>query len=188
MLGGPTWEVKLGRRDSKTASFTTANGGAIPPPQSSLTNLINTFRAVGLSTNDMVALSGAHTIGMAQCTNFRPHVYNDSNIDPLFAVLRRSHCPLSPGFGDNNLEPLDVTTPTHFDNHYYTNLVRQQGLLHSDQQLLSSGYTSSLVERYSVNTPSFYADFAAAMVKMGDIRPLTGVNGEIRKNCRVVNL
>ncbi|KAM0051129.1 putative peroxidase [Helianthus debilis subsp. tardiflorus] len=186
-LGGPTWEVKLGRRDSKTASFAAANGGAIPSPQSSLTNLINTFRAVGLSAHDMVALSGAHTIGQSRCTSFRAHIYNDSNIDPLFAILRQSNCPRSPGSGDNNLAPLDISTPTRFDNHYYKNLIMHQGLLHSDQQLLSGGFTGSLVERYSVNPMSFRVDFAAAMVNMGDIRPLTGANGEIRKNCRVVN-
>jgi Peroxidase len=49
--------VKLGRRDSKTASLTKANND-IPPPTSSLSNLISKFAAQGLSTNDMVALSG----------------------------------------------------------------------------------------------------------------------------------
>lgn len=57
-LGGPNWEVKLGRRDSKTASLSAANSGSIPPPTSSLSNLINRFQAQGLSTRDMVALSG----------------------------------------------------------------------------------------------------------------------------------
>lgn len=57
-LGGPYWKVKLGRRDSKTASFNDASNGAIPPPFSTLANLINRFKAQGLSTKDMVALSG----------------------------------------------------------------------------------------------------------------------------------
>ncbi|KAI3682530.1 hypothetical protein L1987_82572 [Smallanthus sonchifolius] len=186
-LGGPTWKVKLGRRDSKTASFSAANGGAIPPPTSSLDNLINTFRAVGLSANDMVALVGAHTIGKARCTSFKARVYNESNIDPLFAILRQSNCPPSTGSGDNNLAPLDVITPDRFDNHYYKNLIRKQGLLHSDQQVYGGGSTDSLVEQYSRNPLSFNMDFASAIVKMGDIRPLTGANGEIRRNCRVVN-
>ena len=57
-LGGPKWDVKLGRRDSKTASLSAANSGVIPPPTSTLSNLINRFKAKGLSTKDMVALSG----------------------------------------------------------------------------------------------------------------------------------
>lgn len=57
-LGGPDWKVKLGRRDSKTASLAAANSGVIPPPSSTLTNLIKRFQAHGLSARDMVALSG----------------------------------------------------------------------------------------------------------------------------------
>ncbi|KAI3682528.1 hypothetical protein L1987_82570 [Smallanthus sonchifolius] len=158
-----------------------------PPPTSSLNNLTTTFQAVGLSTNEMVALTGAHNIGKAQCINFRVRVYNESNIDPLFAVIRQSHCPPSTGSGDNNLAPLDVRTPARFDNLYYKNLIRQQGLLHSDQQLHSGGSTDSLMEQYGREPVSFKIDFAAAIVKMGDIRPLTGADGEIRRNCRVVN-
>ncbi|KAK6927181.1 hypothetical protein RJ641_008900, partial [Dillenia turbinata] len=37
-LGGPSWNVKLGRRDSKTASFSKANSGVIPPLTSTLNN------------------------------------------------------------------------------------------------------------------------------------------------------
>lgn len=57
-LGGPKWDVKVGRRDSKTASLSAANSGVIPPPTSTLNNLINRFQARGLSTRDMVVLSG----------------------------------------------------------------------------------------------------------------------------------
>ncbi|GMN70820.1 hypothetical protein TIFTF001_054538, partial [Ficus carica] len=57
ILGGPNYKVKLGRRDSKTASFSAANSGVIPPPTSTLSNLINRFRNKGLSEKDMVALS-----------------------------------------------------------------------------------------------------------------------------------
>ena len=56
-LGGPYWNVKLGRRDSRTASQAAANN-SIPPPTSSLSALISSFSRVGLSAKDMVALSG----------------------------------------------------------------------------------------------------------------------------------
>ncbi|XP_076929258.1 peroxidase 4-like [Bidens hawaiensis] len=186
-LGGPEWTVKLGRRDSKSASFSAANSGVIPPPTSTLNNLINRFQAVGLSAKDMVALSGSHTIGQARCTTFRARVYNESNIDANFAKSRQANCPSRSGSGDNNIAPLDLKTPTYFDNNYYGNLISQKGLLHSDQILHNGGSTDSLVEQYNKNPESFFKDFAAAMVKMGDIRPLTGSNGEIRKNCRVPN-
>ncbi|KAJ4828910.1 hypothetical protein Tsubulata_008080 [Turnera subulata] len=185
ILGGPNWDVKLGRRDSKTASFSAANSGVIPPPTSTLSNLINRFQAKGLSTKDMVALSGSHTIGQARCTTFRARIYNETNLDSSLARTRRNSCPTSSG--DNNLAPLDAVTPTQFDNNYYKNLINQKGLLHSDQVLFSGGSADSLVRTYSSNPGTFEADFAAAMIKMGDIDPLTGSSGEIRKKCNVPN-
>ena len=56
-LGGPNWNVKLGRRDSRTANKTLATNN-LPSPASSLQILISKFAAQGLSTKDMVALSG----------------------------------------------------------------------------------------------------------------------------------
>ncbi|KAB1225697.1 Peroxidase 4 [Morella rubra] len=183
-LGGPNWDVKVGRRDSKTASFSAANniGVNIPPPTFSATQLINRFKAKGLSAKDMVALSGAHTIGQARCLSFRDHIYNDSNIDSSFAKTRRSQCPKNTD-GRKVLAPLDLQTPTHFDNKYYKNLLSKKGLLHSDQQLYNGGSTDSLVKTYSNNGETFFKDFVTAMIKMGDIDPLTGSSGEIRKNC-----
>ncbi|CAN1349013.1 Peroxidase 52 [Linum perenne] len=62
LLGGPSWNVKLGRRDARTASQSAANNG-IPPPTSNLNRLSSRFNALGLSNRDLVALSGSHTIG-----------------------------------------------------------------------------------------------------------------------------
>jgi hypothetical protein len=181
--GGPSWTVPLGRRDARTASQSAANS-QIPSPASSLATLISMFSAKGLSAGDMTALSGGHTIGFARCTTFRNRIYNDTNIDASFATTRRASCPASGG--DATLAPLDGTQ-TRFDNNYYTNLVARRGLLHSDQELFNGGSQDALVRTYSTNGATFARDFAAAMVKMGNISPLTGRNGEIRRNCRVVN-
>ncbi|KAK6135728.1 hypothetical protein DH2020_030508 [Rehmannia glutinosa] len=183
ILGGPDWNVKLGRRDSRTASRSAANNG-IPAPTSNLNALISRFNALGLSTKDLVALSGSHTIGQARCTSFRARIYNESNLDTSLAQTRRGNCPRATGSGDNNLAPLDLQTPTKFDNSYFKNLVNRRGLLHSDQQLFNGGSTDSIVRTYSNSPNTFESDFAAAMIKMGDISPLTGSKGEIRKNCR----
>ncbi|KAK2386617.1 peroxidase P7 [Trifolium repens] len=187
ILGGPFWNVKVGRRDSRTANFNAANTGVIPPPTSNLNNLISTFKAQGLSAKDMVALSGAHTIGKSRCTSFRNHIYNDSNIDTTFAKIRQKNCPKKSGSGDNNLANLDFRTPTYFDNNYYKNLIIKRGLLHSDQVLFNGGSTDSLVKTYSQNDKAFDSDFVAAIIKMGNNKPLTGKQGEIRKNCRRLN-
>ncbi|KAJ7965111.1 Peroxidase [Quillaja saponaria] len=186
ILGGPNWNVKLGRRDAKTASQAAANNN-IPPPTSNLNQLISRFNALGLSTKDLVALAGSHTIGQARCTNFRARIYNETNIDSSFSQTRRSNCPRTSGSGDNNLAPLDLQTPTAFDNNYFKNLIQNRGLLHSDQQLFNGGSTDSIVRTYSNMPNSFTSDFVNAIIKMGDIKPLTGSQGEVRKNCRRVN-
>ncbi|EOA12553.1 hypothetical protein CARUB_v10026803mg [Capsella rubella] len=187
LLGGPGWSVKLGRRDSTTANFAAANSGVIPSPASTLNNLINRFRAQGLSTRDMVVLSGAHTIGKAKCVTFRNRIYNESNINPSFAMSRRKSCPAANGSGDNKVANLDVRSPEMFDHSYYKQLLGNKGLLTSDQVLFNNGPTDSLVVAYSHSLRAFHRDFARAMVKMGDISPLTGSNGQIRHNCRRPN-
>lgn len=131
--------------------------------------------------------AGAHTIGKARCISFRAHIYNDSDIDNSFAKTRRANCPSKSGSGDNNLAPLDFETDTEFDNYYYKNLIIKKGLLHSDQELFNGGSADSQVKSYANSESTFFSDFTAAMINMGDITPLTGSNGEIRKNCRKIN-
>ncbi|XP_021904127.1 peroxidase 4-like isoform X2 [Carica papaya] len=187
-LGGPYWDVKLGRRDAMSASQAAANT-SIPPPTSNLTQLISSFTSRGLSITDMVALTGGHTIGRARCRNYRARIYNEPNIDMSFSRTRRCRCPRSNMTGNNNLAPVDYQTPGVFDNSFFKNLVNNKGLLHSDQQLYNhgAGPTDSIVLTYSYEPSTFASDFAAAMIKMGDIGVLTGSDGEIRKNCRRVN-
>lgn len=128
---------------------------------------------------------GAHTTGQARCQLFRGRIYNETSIDTTFATSVKSNCP-SLG-GDDNLSPLDVTTNVLFDNAYFKNLANKKGLLHSDQQLFGGGSTDSQVTAYSTNPTAFFQDFANAMVKMGNLSPLTGTTGQIRTNCRKLN-
>ncbi|KAK1567494.1 hypothetical protein Q3G72_012869 [Acer saccharum] len=183
LLGGKSWQVPLGRRDSRTASLSSANSD-LPPPSADLPTLISMFAAKGLTARDMTILSGGHAIGFSQCSNFRTRIYNETNIDPAFATARRANCPFSGG--DTNLGPLD-STPNRFDNNYYQNLVARRGLFHSDQVLFNGGSQDATVRTYSINPAAFLRDFGAAMVKMGNISPLTGTTGEIRRSCGVIN-
>ncbi|XP_071735751.1 lignin-forming anionic peroxidase-like [Rutidosis leptorrhynchoides] len=182
MVGGPSWSVKLGRRDSTTANKVLAETGALPGFTAPLESLISTFDNVGLNTRDMVALSGAHTLGQAQCFTFRDRIYsNGSNIDAGFASTRRRRCPTIDG--NTNLAALDLVTPNSFDNNYFKNLIQKKGLLESDQVLFSGGSTDSIVTEYSNNRNKFNSDFAAAMIKMSEIKPLMGQEGLIRRIC-----
>ncbi|KAM0847789.1 hypothetical protein ACQ4PT_054801 [Festuca glaucescens] len=129
--------------------------------------------------------AGAHTIGRAQCQNYRNRIYTDTDIDGAFAASLRGGCPQAGG--DGSLAPLDASSPNTFDNGYFSGLLSRQGLLHSDQALYGGGSTDDLVRTYASNNDQFGTDFAAAMVKLGNIGLLTGSSGEIRVNCRAVN-
>ncbi|KAH1129714.1 hypothetical protein J1N35_001092 [Gossypium stocksii] len=136
------------------------------------------------SGSDLVALSGGHAIGLSQCVIFRNRIYNATNIDLVFAKERRATCPRTGG--NTNLAPFDPT-PTRFDTAYFKNLVKERGLLTSDQALFNGGSTDKLVETYNKNPDAFWVDFRKSMIKMGNIKPLTRNQGQIRVNCRKVN-
>lgn len=89
--------------------------------------------------------------------------------------------------GDNNLTSLDFT-PTRVENTYYRDLLYKRGVLHSDQQLFKGQGSESdkLVELYSKNPFAFASDFKTSLIKMGNIKPLTGRQGKIQLNCRRV--
>jgi peroxidase len=84
---------------------------------------------------------------------------------------------------------LDLTTPNIFDNYYYSNLQVEEGLLQSDQELFSTtgADTIDIVKNFSADQTAFFASFVVSMIKMGNISPLTGTEGEIRLNCALVN-
>ncbi|GLT38716.1 hypothetical protein SLA2020_129460 [Shorea laevis] len=183
-LGGPSWTVLLGRRDSTTASQSAVISN-IPSPLRNLTTQLYIFTNRGFTANETIALLGSHTIGQARCTIFRTRIYNETNIDSTYATSLRKNCPATGG--DNKLAPLDTTSPTSFDNAYFKNLLNEKGLLHIDQQLVNEGIIYSQITEYSNNEEAFRTDFANAMVKMGNLSPLTGSNGQIRSNCRTLN-
>ncbi|CAM0907667.1 unnamed protein product [Alopecurus aequalis] len=134
-----------------------------------------------------VTLSDAHTIGQSQCKNFRGRIYNDTNINTAFATSLKANCPQATSSDDSNLAPLDKTTPNVFDNAYYSNLLTQKWLLHSDQVLFNGGGTDNTVMSFASNPAAFGSAFATAMVNMGNIAPKTGTQGQIRLICSKVN-
>ncbi|MCD9642384.1 hypothetical protein HAX54_029191 [Datura stramonium] len=182
--GGWGWEVQMGRKDSLTASKTTANNN-IPGPNSNVATLLSNFQNLGLSLKDMVTLSGAHTIGKARCGTFSSRLNVGSNSDMNLDFLQSLQQLCS---ANTTLANLDDMTPSTFDNHYYVNLLSGKGLLVSDQVLATGDdNTRDIVQNYVDDPSAFLEDFKNSMLKMGSLAPPTGTNGEIRVNCRVVN-
>lgn len=188
LSGGPNWEVKLGRKDSLTASQEDSDD-IMPSPRANATTLISLFTKFGLSTRDLVALSGSHSIGQARCFSIVFRLYNqsgtgqpDPTIEPKYREKLNHLCPLG---GDENVTGDLDATPEIFDNQYFKDLVMGRGFLNSDETLFSNGETREYVTEFSVNQSEFFKAFVEGMIKMGDLQ--SGRPGEIRRNCRVVN-
>ena len=167
----------------------------LPSPKASLENNTAKFTSKGLDLKDLVVLSGAHTIGFARCVTFKVRLFNykgsgqpDPDINAAMLSDLQSMCPNRNDGTNANLAPLDVVTVDRFDNEYYTNLISGVGLLESDHSLMADSYAAHMVRQYSYDTNLFYDDFAESMLRMSLVGVLSGRDGQIRKNCHVVNV
>ncbi|KAJ3682024.1 hypothetical protein LUZ60_014597 [Juncus effusus] len=193
LSGGITYDVFAGRRDGRISMASEALSN-LPPPFADLNKLVSMFASKGLDQDDMVTLSGAHTIGRAHCSSFSSRLYNfnstsnstDPTLNSTLASQLIQTCPES-NTNPNTTVSMDPLTPNKFDVAYYQDLLENNGLFTSDQTLVSSNSTLQLVTNYSQNSTMFMSKFAAAMVKMGNVDVLTGKDGEIRNWCHVVN-
>ncbi|KAK7362754.1 hypothetical protein VNO77_04875 [Canavalia gladiata] len=189
LAGGPYYEVKKGRWDGKI-SMASRVGSNIPHANSTVDQIIKLFNTKGLTIQDMVALSGAHTIGFAHCKHFVTRLYNyrgkgqpDPNMDPKLLHALKMYCP---NFGGNSdiVAPFDATTPFIFDHAYYGNLQKKMGLLASDQALVLDPRTKPLVQDLANNKQKFFQAFVAAMDKLSLVKVKRGKrHGEKRRDC-----
>ncbi|KAF9673987.1 hypothetical protein SADUNF_Sadunf10G0080900 [Salix dunnii] len=189
LLGGPFWEVPLGRRDGKTSVAKEAD--LVPQGRKNATALIKIFQERGLNILELVVLSGAHIIGRSSCRSFQHRLANykgtggpDPTLDRLYWRNLTQSCKRS-----SNLVNLDATTPKTSDTEYYKNLGKKKGLLSTDQELYSDPRTAPFVSTFVNQLPDlFYNQFAVSMVKLANVKVPTPPNeNEIRLNCNYVN-
>ncbi|TKY46053.1 Peroxidase 12 [Spatholobus suberectus] len=180
-LGGPDFDVPLGRKDSLT--FNASAPDNLPPPFFRTDELLEVFGARNFDASEVVALSGAHTYGRAHCPSlFNRTTETDPPIDPAFKDKLIATCPNDES---PNTVDLDVRTPTKFDNMYYINLLNRQGVFTSDQDLASHPKTKEVVNRFASDQKQFFNTFADAFVKVSQINVITDRQGkgEIRDKC-----
>ncbi|XP_076904111.1 peroxidase 64-like [Bidens hawaiensis] len=185
LSGGPSWNVPKGRKDGRTslASETIQ----LPFPTFNISQLQQSFAKRGLSLEDLVALSGGHTLGFSHCSSFKSRIHNfntktdvDPSLNPSFAASLKKICPVVNA--KNAGVPMDPSS-TSFDNTYYKLIFQQKGLFSSDKALLDSSKTKNLAAKFASSESAFKNAFIKSMIKMSSI---TG-GQEVRKNCRIVN-
>ncbi|XP_058009113.1 peroxidase 64 [Hevea brasiliensis] len=183
--GGPAWDVPKGRKDGRTSKASETR--QLPAPTFNISQLQQSFSQRGLSMDDLVALSGGHTLGFSHCSSFQNRIQNfnathdiDPTMNPSFAASLRSVCPKNNG--KNAGSPMDPSSTT-FDNTYFKLILQGKTLFSSDQALLTSTVTKDLVSKFASSKDTFSKAFVKSMIKMSSI---TG-GQEVRKDCRVVN-
>ncbi|KAG9135770.1 hypothetical protein Leryth_002497 [Lithospermum erythrorhizon] len=168
----PYWDVPKGRKDGRVSKASETS--QLPSPTFNFDQLQHSFVQRGLSTDDLVALSGAHTLGFSHCSSFQNRIRNfnsthdiDPTLHPSFAGVLRSVCD-DKNKGKNAGMSMDPSS-TVFDNTYYRLILQKQSLFQSDQALLTHPKTKSLVYKYASSKEAFYKAFANSMIKMSSI-------------------
>ncbi|KAJ6336749.1 hypothetical protein OIU76_006593 [Salix suchowensis] len=185
LSGGPTWDVPKGRKDGRISKASETR--QLPPPTFNISQLKQSFSQRGLSLEDLVALSGGHTLGFAHCSSFQNRIHNfnatldvDPTLNPSFGNSLRSVCP-----AHNKVKNAGATmdsSATTFDNIYYKLLLQGKSLFTSDQALLSTRKTMNLVSKFASSQEMFEKAFVKSMIKMSSISG----GQEIRLDCKVV--
>ncbi|KAL1352668.1 peroxidase 55 [Arachis hypogaea] len=192
LLGGPSYRVELGRRDGLVSKASSVDSN-LPKASFNLNQLNKMFSKHNLTQTDMIALSGAHTVGFSHCNQFSNRLYSfqssshvDPTLDPNYAQQLKSDCPQQ-SVNPSVVIALDPQTSFTFDNLYYKNLVSGQGLLESDQTLFTDPASQATVVEFANNQNEFFVAFVAAMRKLGRVGVKTGNDGEIRRDCTTFN-
>ncbi|XP_074319105.1 peroxidase 57-like [Silene latifolia] len=193
--GGPNYPVQTGRRDGSRSN---AADVKLPRPSVSVPESYEFFKAKGFTLEEMVALLGCHTVGIAHCGTFQNRLYPDnteydSAMDEALRWQLIAKCPPSKtsteavlldqgGGGYSN-----YYTDDKFDVSFFQQILRQRGVLTIDQALARDPSTASIVASFANNPGLFNAKLGQAMVKLQAVDVLTGLDGNIRKVCSKFN-
>ncbi|KAL3714766.1 hypothetical protein ACJRO7_006635 [Eucalyptus globulus] len=166
-IGGPFWRVPAVRRDGVISRASEALSN-IPSPSSKLNAHQRFFANKGLDLKDLV-LSSAHMIGASHCSSFRSHLYN-------FTGGEDQDPSLESGYAAN----LKAKKCRSLSN---------DTIFRSDSAITTSPATKLFITQVLQGSlvDNFYAQFVMEMEKMGRIDVKTGLAGEIRKHCALVN-
>ncbi|WVZ71488.1 hypothetical protein U9M48_020073 [Paspalum notatum var. saurae] len=175
--GAVNYGVPSGRRDGLASAASDASQG-LPPPTAQLDRLTELFTGKGFTADELVTLSGAHSVGRAHCASFarriRPNV--SATMDAEFGARLQRQCPADDGAVAVDQ---DQATPADLDNRYYENVLAGKVLFDSDWALVSDNSTRQMVADNAADQARWAAKFIDAMRKMGALDVLTGDQGEL---------
>ncbi|GAB2211571.1 hypothetical protein Drorol1_Dr00024890 [Drosera rotundifolia] len=185
--GGPDIEIPTGRRDGRNSSVANVRPNIIDT-SFTMDQMNDLFSSKGLSLDDLVVLSGAHTIGSAHCNAFSDRIKTNSKgnltfVDPSLdhnnAANLTKRCAAEASTSINN----DPIASSLFDNQYYKNLMLHKGLFQSDYVLFDDPRTKNLVVLLVNDQSTFFEKWGDSFLKVTSVGVKIGDQGEIRQSC-----
>ncbi|MQL85502.1 hypothetical protein Taro_018008 [Colocasia esculenta] len=198
LAGNFFYAVPGGRRDGVISREVEVEFN-LPASNFNAAQLIERFVAKNLTADDLVTLTGGHSLGVAHCTAITDRLYaysrtsdTDPTLGPAYAALLRKSCPVNHTTAavaatNSSAVWLDLLTPEKLDNQFYATVQMGFAVLGSDQALMADPDLKAAVAAYASDAKLWVAKFSRAMVKLGNMVELTEEEGEIRMQCRVVN-
>ncbi|OQU81880.1 hypothetical protein SORBI_3006G135800 [Sorghum bicolor] len=193
--GGPAVPVALGRRDGLVSLASNVRRNIIDTGFS-VDAMAASFTAKGLTLDDLVTLSGGHTIGSAHCNTFRERfqVANgsmtpiDGSMNADYANELIQACAAANGAASAaTAVDCDSGSASVFDNRYFANLLDGRGLLRTDAVLVQNATTKAKVAEFAQSQDGFFASWASSYARLTGLGVKTGADGEIRRTCSSVN-
>ncbi|KAJ4789458.1 Peroxidase [Rhynchospora pubera] len=191
LAGLQNFPMVAGRRDG-TVSLA-SDVSVLPDPVSSVSTMAELFNKKGFSLAELVVLSGAHSVGGAHCFAFINRLYNttDPSLDANMANELKNACPMKPPGSDNTKDAkvdFDPASPMMLDTSYYTQVLKGRGLLTSDHALMMDSRSRAIVSKLAADPENWKSQFSQALVKLSKLDVLVGTQGQIRQQCREVNI
>ncbi|CAN1160701.1 Peroxidase 57 [Linum perenne] len=193
LSGGSAYGLPTGRRDGTISDVKDVH---IPGPSVSISDALTALAPLNLGLDDLTTL-----LGFCHCAFFTGRLYNfrgsgrpDPNMDRALLSTLRTKCP-RPGPNETfnlSTDPKVFMSPTsespfRLDSSFYGRVMNQETVLHLDQQLAFTDVTRKTAALYAGRPNVFRKRFAKAMIKLGNVGVLSGMAGEIRRDCRRVN-
>uniref|UniRef100_I1Q860 Peroxidase n=1 Tax=Oryza glaberrima TaxID=4538 RepID=I1Q860_ORYGL len=202
--GRVRFDVPAGRLDGVVSSADEAQA-ELPDPTFTIRQLIDNFARKNFTVEELVVLSGAHSVGDGHCSSFTARLAAPPDqITPSYRNLLNYRCSRGGGADPavvNNARDEDLATVARFmpafvgklrpvsalDNTYYRNNLDKVVNFNSDWQLLTQDEARGHVREYADNAALWDHDFAASLLKLSKLPMPVGSKGEIRNKCGAIN-
>ncbi|KAF6982490.1 hypothetical protein CFC21_000869 [Triticum aestivum] len=173
-----------GRKDGVVSSAEDP-GKHLPNPTDNFQQLLQSFMAKGFNLVELVALSGAHSVGIANLTSVihrfgTPIIHGEMN--KTYGAVVAAEGPKHSGVIENNVRDfddssrklagyqangvVDLAAVGYLDNSYYNANLQNMVLFKSDWELTQNGTAEEHMKSYKKKASLWNTAFANAMTKL----------------------